>query len=121
MPLIFVRSADLNDHCAIQRFAVSQAFAVNLADNERRRLTEEMWQHCIYAATNCCARVVGPRRNECTRGMAWLRALEVNDTRPYDTQRALEATRNFRAPPLRLVRSFDYRRLVDRNEGVLVQ
>ncbi|HMR73578.1 MAG TPA: radical SAM protein [Polyangiaceae bacterium] len=43
--LAFVQDVDLSDARMVQRFAIDQAFAVNAADAERRRATEEMWQH----------------------------------------------------------------------------
>lgn len=43
--LDFVRTEDLRDAERVRRFAVNQAFRVNAADRERRRATEELWQH----------------------------------------------------------------------------
>lgn len=43
--LAFVESADVRDAESVRRFAVAQAFRVNAADRERRRQTEELWQH----------------------------------------------------------------------------
>jgi len=43
--LDYVRSADLADAAAVRRYAIEQAFAINAADAERRRSTEELWQH----------------------------------------------------------------------------
>jgi hypothetical protein len=43
--LDFVRSEDVRDAERVRRFAIAQAFRVNAADRERRRQTEELWQH----------------------------------------------------------------------------
>ena len=43
--LEFVRSEDVRDAERVRRFAVAQAFRVNAADRERKRQTEELWQH----------------------------------------------------------------------------
>jgi hypothetical protein len=43
--LAFVRSENLENRESVRRFAVAQAFRVNAADRERRRATEELWQH----------------------------------------------------------------------------
>jgi anaerobic magnesium-protoporphyrin IX monomethyl ester cyclase len=43
--LAFVREHDVHDAARVRRFAISQALAVNAADAERRRATEELWQH----------------------------------------------------------------------------
>jgi radical SAM superfamily enzyme YgiQ (UPF0313 family) len=43
--LDFVRSERVDDEVRVRKFAVAQALAVNGADRERRRRTEELWQH----------------------------------------------------------------------------
>ena len=43
--LSFVESEDVRDGAKVGRFAVSQALRVNARDRERRRQTEELWQH----------------------------------------------------------------------------
>jgi hypothetical protein len=43
--LAFVREHDVYDAARVRRFAIAQAMAVNAADAERRRATEELWQH----------------------------------------------------------------------------
>jgi hypothetical protein len=43
--LDFVRSVRTDDGQAVQRFAVAQGLAINGADQQRRRQTEELWQH----------------------------------------------------------------------------
>jgi hypothetical protein len=43
--LDFVRSVRIDDEIGVRKFAVAQALAVNAADRERRRRTEELWQH----------------------------------------------------------------------------
>jgi anaerobic magnesium-protoporphyrin IX monomethyl ester cyclase len=43
--LAFVTSERVDDEVAVRKFAVSQALAINAADRERRRCTEELWQH----------------------------------------------------------------------------
>jgi anaerobic magnesium-protoporphyrin IX monomethyl ester cyclase len=43
--LAYVRDGNIGDSAAIRRYAIEQAFAVNAADAERRRQTEELWQH----------------------------------------------------------------------------
>lgn len=43
--LDFVRSEDVRNAERVRRFAVAQALRVNSADRERRRCTEELWQH----------------------------------------------------------------------------
>ena len=43
--MAFVREHDLHDAARVRRFAIAQALAVNAADAERRRATEELWQH----------------------------------------------------------------------------
>jgi len=43
--LDFVRSENIQNDAIVRRFAVSQALALNARDRERRRATEELWQH----------------------------------------------------------------------------
>lgn len=43
--MAFVASTDVFDARQVQRFAVSQALAINAADAERRRQVEELWLH----------------------------------------------------------------------------
>jgi hypothetical protein len=43
--LDFVRTEDVRNAERVRRFAVGQALRVNAADRERRRHTEELWQH----------------------------------------------------------------------------
>jgi hypothetical protein len=43
--LDFVRTEDVRNAERVRRFAVGQALRVNSADRERRRYTEELWQH----------------------------------------------------------------------------
>jgi hypothetical protein len=43
--LAYVATADLDDAAAIRRHAIDLAFAITAADAERRRQTEELWQH----------------------------------------------------------------------------
>jgi anaerobic magnesium-protoporphyrin IX monomethyl ester cyclase len=43
--LAFVQCTDLRDVDAVRRFAITQAFRVNAGDRERKRQTEELWQH----------------------------------------------------------------------------
>jgi hypothetical protein len=43
--LDFVRSVQTDDEKAVRRFAVAQALEINGADRQRRRRTEELWQH----------------------------------------------------------------------------
>lgn len=54
--MAFVEHADLSDSVKISRFAVSQALAVNAADHERRRVTEELWQHLTLRGATFMAR-----------------------------------------------------------------
>ncbi len=59
--MAFVENADLGDGARIRRFAVSQALAINAADAERRRATEELWQHLtLRGATLMARRGVAP-------------------------------------------------------------
>jgi hypothetical protein len=43
--LDFVRTDDVRNAERVRRFAVAQALCANAADRERRRRTEELWQH----------------------------------------------------------------------------
>jgi hypothetical protein len=43
--LEFVRNGRIDDEIGVQRFAIAQALALNGTDRERRRPTEELWQH----------------------------------------------------------------------------
>lgn len=43
--LAFVESEDIYDDRAVRSFAISQALAVNAGDRERRRETDDLWQH----------------------------------------------------------------------------
>jgi hypothetical protein len=43
--IAFVQNEDLGNAEAVRRFAIAQAFRVNASDRERRRRTEELWQH----------------------------------------------------------------------------
>jgi hypothetical protein len=43
--LDFVRTDDVRNSERVRRFAVAQALRVNAVDRERRRRTEELWQH----------------------------------------------------------------------------
>jgi radical SAM superfamily enzyme YgiQ (UPF0313 family) len=52
----FVENEDLRDGAKVRRFAVSQALAINAADNERRRATEELWQHLTLRGATLMAR-----------------------------------------------------------------
>jgi hypothetical protein len=54
--LDFVRSADVRDERAVQRFAVSQALSINARDHERRRRSEELWQHLNLRGATLMAR-----------------------------------------------------------------
>ena len=43
--LAFVATENIHDETRVRRFAVSQALEINRADHERKRRTEELWQH----------------------------------------------------------------------------
>ncbi len=43
--LEFVRTERIDDEIRVRKFAIAQALAINGADRERRRRTEELWQH----------------------------------------------------------------------------
>lgn len=53
--LEYVRSVDVTDGAAVRRYAIEQAFAINAADAERRRLTEELWQHLTLRGAHLLA------------------------------------------------------------------
>lgn len=47
----FVKKEDVRNDKVVRHFAVSQALAINAADHERRRITEELWQHLNLRGT----------------------------------------------------------------------
>ncbi len=58
--LAFVRTENVHDEALVRRFAVSRALAVNARDRERRRRSEELWQHLnLRGATLMAKRGVG--------------------------------------------------------------
>jgi radical SAM superfamily enzyme YgiQ (UPF0313 family) len=54
--LAFARDEDIRDAQRVRRFAVAQAMAINAADAERRRATEELWQHLTLRGASIMAR-----------------------------------------------------------------
>jgi anaerobic magnesium-protoporphyrin IX monomethyl ester cyclase len=68
--LEFVQKTDVRDEPSVRRFAVSQAFEINAADRERRRRTEELWQHYTLRGAALMARrgigvgIAGPAQND---------------------------------------------------------
>ena len=61
--LCFVREHDVHDAARVRRFAIEQAMAVNAADAERRRATEELWQHLTLRGATLMAQR-GVRRRD---------------------------------------------------------
>jgi anaerobic magnesium-protoporphyrin IX monomethyl ester cyclase len=54
--LAFVQTVRPDDETAVRRFAIAQALAVNAADRERRRRTEELWQQLNLRGSALMAR-----------------------------------------------------------------
>ena len=54
--LAFVTAENVRDDSAVRRFAVAQALAVNAGDADRRRRTEELWQHLSLRGSAIMAR-----------------------------------------------------------------
>ena len=52
----FVRDADVHDHASVRAFAVRQGLRIGAADAERRRATEELWQHLTLRGASLMAR-----------------------------------------------------------------
>jgi radical SAM superfamily enzyme YgiQ (UPF0313 family) len=52
----FVRNVDVHDHANMRAFAVRQGLRIAAADAERRRATEELWQHLTLRGASLMAR-----------------------------------------------------------------
>jgi radical SAM superfamily enzyme YgiQ (UPF0313 family) len=52
----FVRDADVHDNSNVRTFAVRQGLRIAAADAERRRVTEELWQHLTLRGASLMAR-----------------------------------------------------------------
>jgi hypothetical protein len=66
--MAFVEHGDVNNAEQVRRFAISQALSVNASDHERRRVTEELWQHLTLRGTTLLARRGIPTSTEAQMG-----------------------------------------------------